>query len=224
MAITVNQVISILSERAGKPFDIPFQEELKVIADYWISSILKQVLEKRPQDRYRFQVSFVLELERVPEIECPIEYGCVLRTKQQLPKPSRGGGDTLFDYIGSADFRDPWNRAIPTAFMDIMASEPIVGKRPKPSYRNDYIYVYGHDAKEVKYIGVKGVFTDFSKLRELQCKEGGSCFEEDIPYPVTEDIIQQAIQAILSTELRLQPLLEDTEVEATIPQPLNKRK
>jgi len=216
MSATVNEVISILSERAGRPFDIPFQEELKVIADYWISTVLKQTLEKRPQDRYRFQSSFVLELERVPEIECPIEYGCVLRTKKKLPTPTRGT-NTLFDYIGSADFKDAWNRPVQSAFLEYMECEPVVGKRPKPVYRNDYIYLYGHEAKEIKYIGVQGVFTDFSKLRELRCEEDDSCFEDDVPYPVTNDIIQQAIQAILSTELRLQPIQEETDIEAVNP-------
>ena len=42
MSVTINQVISLLAERSGKTFDIPFQEELKIIADYWISTILKQ--------------------------------------------------------------------------------------------------------------------------------------------------------------------------------------
>ena len=215
MSVTINQVISLLAERSGKTFDIPFQEELKIIADYWISTILKQAIEKRPQDRYRFQTSIVLELERVPEIECPIEYGCVLRTKKKVPTPSRGT-NTIFDYIGSADFKDSWDRVTQPAFLQYLSCEPVVGQRPKPVYKNDYIYLYGHESKEVKYIGVQGVFTDFSKLRELQCDSLG-CFEDDVPYPVTNDIIQQAIQAILSTELRLNVVQEDTNIEAVNP-------
>lgn len=211
MSASVFEIISILSERVGRQFDIPFQEELIVIVDYWAGTILKQSLEKRPQDRRRFIQSFVLPLEVVPEIECPIEYGCVLRTTQKVPKPIRGN-NTLFDYIGSADFKDAWNTPSSSALLMYLESEKYVGSRPKPDYRDDYIYVYGRESKEIEYIGIQGVFSDFKELRSLKCGED-SCFDIDSSYPLTSDMIQQVVQAILRTELRLIPKEDNPEID-----------
>lgn len=213
MSLSANKIISILSERAGRAFDVPFQEELLDIVDYWASTILKQTLEKRPQDRKRFLQSFVIELERVPKIECPIEYGCILRTISKVPKPVRGSS-TLFDYIGDPDMEDAWSVPLQDAFFKALSSSKYTGNRPKPSYRDGYIYIRSLENKELKYIGIQGVFSDFRAVRELKCDDS-SCFDYDSPYPITNDMIQQVIQAILTTELRILPrkIDNDTEVE-----------
>ena len=102
---TLNEIVSILSERVGRPFDIPFQEELKVLVKLKSIRYTKDLLAKKPLDRRYFLQSFVAELVQVAEIDCPITYGCILRTKLKIPKPIRAN-NTIFDFVGTPDFVD----------------------------------------------------------------------------------------------------------------------
>jgi hypothetical protein len=98
---SLNEIVSILSERAGKPFDVPFQEELKAMVTYWRARVIKNSLKNNPNNRKFMQQTIVAELEVVPLVECPVEFGCVLRTKCKIPMPIRTTG-ILFDYVGDA--------------------------------------------------------------------------------------------------------------------------
>jgi hypothetical protein len=209
MSLSLNKVASILSERAGRTFDIPFQEEMKDIFIYWIATIRKQSLERNAKDRRHFQQSFVAELEQVPLVECPVEYGCVLRTKEVLPSPLRSS-NVLFDYVGSALFSEPYGYT-DEAYEMYMSTSEYTGSKKRYAYRDNKLYIYND--KKLKYIGVRGVFEDPRELDKFRCnKEGDPCYSDDLPFPATDDMIQQAISAILKTELRLQIPEDRTEV------------
>lgn len=207
MAKSLNDIVSLLAERSGRTFDIPFQEELKMMVDYWRATVMKQALERNPKDRQHFQQSLVMELIKVPLVECPIEYGCVLRTKEKVPSPLRGGS-VLFDYIGRAT----WDKSYSTtneAFEVFTSTSPYTGKNVRYAYRDNYLYVYND--KKLKYVGVKGVFENPRDLGQFQCGES-SCYTDDLLYPLSEDMIQQVVSAILKTELRILPTEDKVEV------------
>lgn len=207
MSLSLNKVASILSERAGRSFDVPFQEEMKDIFIYWIGTIRKQTLDRKPRDRKFMLQSLTLELEQVPLVECPVEYGCVLRTKKSIPSPARANG-ILFDYIGSALFNEPYSYTDEGSEIYLAASE-YTGHKKRYAYRDDKLYIYND--KKIKYIGVKAIFEDPRQLDECKCN-GEVCYSDDLPFPATADMIQAAISAILKTELRLQIPEDRTEV------------
>jgi hypothetical protein len=207
MSLSLNKVVSILSERAGRTFDIPFQEELKDIYVYWISTIRKQSLERNPRDRRFMLQSFTMELEQVPQVECPVQYGCAVRTKEEVPNPLRANG-ILFDYVGNALFTDPF-ASTQEEFEQYLSHSPYTGKKIRYSYRDNKLYIYND--RKIKYIGVKGVFEDPRDLDGFKCNND-ICFSDDTPFPATNDMVQQAISAILKTELRIVSPEDKTEV------------
>jgi hypothetical protein len=208
MSLSLNRIVSILAERSGRTFDIPFQRELKDMVHYYRGTILKRSLEKNALTRRNFIQSLVLEVEKAPKVECPIEFGCIYRTKEILPKPIRSN-NILFDFVGSADMEI----AVPPSQeynITFLKHSKYTGKSPRYVYKNDRIYLYNFD--EIQYIGIQGVFDDAKLLEDLKCN-GKACLADDDPYPLSNDLIQQVIEAILKIELRLLPREEETEVE-----------
>lgn len=207
MGLSLNKIASILSERSGRTFDIPFQEEMKDVFIYWISTIRKQSLEKKPRDRRYMLQSLTMELEQVPQVECPIEYGCAVRTKLEVPTPLRGNG-VLFDYVGNALFTQPFSYTA-EEFEAFFSTNEYTGKKLRYSYRDNKLYIYND--KKIKYIGVRGVFEDPRDLDGFKCNKT-DCYSDDLDFPASADMIQQAISAILKTELRMVAPEDRTEV------------
>jgi hypothetical protein len=211
MAITAHKIVSILAERSGRTFDIPFQEQLIDMVSYWRSTILKRSLEKGQLRRKHFLQDFVVELEKVPEISCPISYGCVLRSKVRIPKPIYTT-NMLFDFVGSADFYMPF-KSVEKQDIPILANSEFKTRGLYYTYVDGYLEIYGDS--EIKYIGIKSVFENPEDVAEVQC-DGDACYDWDKPYPLSEDLIQQIIENILKLELRIIKTEEEVpEVEVT---------
>ena len=64
----------------------------------------------------------------------------------------------------------------------------------------------------MEYIGIQMVTSDYKALKKFKCNGDDDCFNDDVPLNLTNDIIQQTIQAIMSTELRLLPRKNDVDV------------
>ena len=58
MKISLNEIVQILSDRVGQPFNRSLQEELKIIVNYKLSSFFKRLLEKNPGQRRFFLKDF----------------------------------------------------------------------------------------------------------------------------------------------------------------------
>ena len=179
---------------------------------YWSDTILKQTLQKNPMDRRRYLQSFVVALEKVPEIECPIEYGCVLRSTLELPKGIKSN-NIVFDYVGDPDLRDAYS-LMQEGVADYLSHSEFTGKRPRYTFRDGHIRIYATTAAELEmeYIGIQMVTSDYKALKKFKCNGDDDCFNDDVPLNLTNDIIQQTIQAIMSTELRLLPRKNDVDV------------
>jgi len=214
---SLNQIISLLAERTGSTFDVPFQEELKVIVSYWRARVIKNSLKNHPHNRKYMQQSFVTELEEVPLIDCPVNYGCALRTKCKIPNTIVIDG-IIFDYIGKPTMDYPFS-FVKDEFEQYMASSPYTGKRLRYSYKDGYIYIYG--TNKLKYIGVRGIFENPQKISDCECGDK-PCYSDDDEYPLTEDLLQEVIKAILATELRAMLPEEDVNIKVT-PDESNRR-
>lgn len=198
MGLSINKIVSILSERSGRTFDIPFQRQLSDQVDYWRSTILKRSLEKGALRRRHFLHSFTIELEQVPEIECPIQFGCVLRSKSKIPKPIYSN-NILFDFVGSADFYKPFKYADKHQIDKLIHSE-YKSLGMYYTYTNGYLEFYGNS--ELKYVGIKSVIDNPKDLYEVQCNNS-SCYNDDSDYPLSLDLIQAVIEALLKTDLNI---------------------
>jgi hypothetical protein len=212
---TKNEIVTILAERVGRQFDLAFKRELGVMVDYWRSTIMRQKLRERPQDRSFFKDGFVLELEKALVTECAeIGLDCtILRTVKTIPRPVRSN-NIVFDYIGTDDFINPWG-VIQTWYYKFKKSSKFTGANTVWMYKNNRIYVL-NAGPLLKYIGVEGVFEDPRSVEEVKlCSETGGCASDDIDFNTPGDITQAIIQSILSTELRSMVNSERAEIPVT---------
>lgn len=216
MTYTLNGLAESLAERAGRQFDIPFREQIKLWILLWRSRLLRDTLNRKPEDRTFYQSSLVIPL--VPT-DLFAECGKVLRTKCKVPKPVRANS-ILFDYVGSVTMTHSFQVVQPHTIPFISASK-YTGKRPKAVYMDEYIYIF--NAGLLKELRLHGIFEDLTQV-DRGCvtsisgnpaAEFETCDLDDAPFPVSLDLQQQIIQAIISTELRQLIPQTDTEVNLT---------
>lgn len=200
MQVSLNELAELLAERVGRQFDVAFKAELKIMINYWRSRLIVDSLNSRPKDRPFFTKWIEIPLIEVKQSEFPDFPNCyILRTKCEVPKPVRANS-TLFDFIGKLDRMSIIPLHEPYQIKSLIASK-YTGKNPKAAYINGYIYIFG--TLNLPGIAVKHIPEDVEKFKEC-CEECGAseCYTDDEPYPVSLDIQQRIIQAILSTELR----------------------
>jgi hypothetical protein len=85
------------------------------------------------------------------------------------------------------------------------------------TFVDNYLYFYNLP-KSQKYVGVQDIFESPEALKSINCETGKveSCYKDDDEYPLTEDLVQQLIQAILATELRIQAPSDTEEVPLNV--------
>lgn len=211
MKVSLNDLVSLLSDRVGQPFNVPLQEELKVIFNYKRADWLQKILDKYPGQRRYFYKDIVAELERVDAAECPIEVDClVLRTVEKIPLPLRSGY-ALFDYVGDPDKTDGYayteTQQVPVIVKHGSRWTP---NRPKYFYTNGYIYILNE--KELDYINIRGIWPDQRQLSPFKCDDV-PCYTDDDQWEIPDDIINTMVQDVLKNELRLLTAPEAGEVK-----------
>lgn len=203
MNASLNELAEILAERTDRQFDTPFNEEMKVAIGYWRSRLLRDALEKNKKDRMYFRQYFEVPLIKVniSELQGFPNYP-VLRTECSIPDPVRANG-IAFDYIGSPDKLSNFKLFTEQHELIPALDAQYTGKRPKGLWLNGFIYIF--NSLDLPYLGVSGVFDDPQAVSAFKCNCGcDTCFDDDSPYPISGDIQQRIIQAIMSTELHIQ--------------------
>ncbi len=196
MGFSKNQIISILAERQGRPYDIVLWNEISDMIDYWGATIVKQTLNKDIKlDRYFLQ-SFVMPLTKVSKIECPIQYGCTLRTTDKVPNPIHST-NTIFNYVGSADFEIAYSQTYQHQ-LKFYKHRPYTSHNPAYIYIDGYIYIINNDI--IRYIGVQEITTDFKALKNFKCNESSNCYSDDDILYYPDGIVQQIIELISAKE------------------------
>lgn len=214
MQASLNQLSEILAERAGRQFDMPFREELKLIINYWRSSLIVQSLNAKPKDRQFFTRWLEIPLVRVKQSDFPGFPDCtILRTKCKLPMPVRANSK-LFDFVGKLDkmtatpLKEPYQ-------INALLGGKYSGNKVRTALINDYIYVFGQEV--LAGLAVQMIPDDLESFKSF-CGEIGvtDCYSDDLPYPVSGDFQQRIIQAVIATEFRMPAKSQTTEQEVEI--------
>jgi hypothetical protein len=198
--ISLNEIVSALSDTVGQPFNIPLQEKLKVIVNYKRANYTQQSLEKHPEQRKFFQQSFTTELERIAKGDCEMpSVTCdVLRSKCEIPFPIRSSY-SLFDFVGTPDWTVSFGEIKPE-FNSLRSFNRFTKDLPKWSYINKKLYVFND--LTLKQIAVRTVFADPSSINS--CCSTGTCYSDDAPYQIAPDLLNAIMRDILQVELRNQ--------------------
>lgn len=225
MAASLNEMVSVLADRVGKPFSIPLQNELKVILKYKRVMFMKRSLDKHPDQRKFYLQSFVVKLvegsdyDAICGVDGDIDPGeCqFMQTNCTLPQPIRSTA-VLFDYIGAPNFRKAYTPTSPE-FLDMLCHSKYTGGTAKWYYVDDKIRVYNNF--QTKYIGVRGVFEYPEDINTCNCPTAGAslCYDDDQPFPAPQDLINDIMKDTLSVELR--SMFPHLEGEVLVDQPTN---
>lgn len=210
--ITLNQITSILAERVGRQYDLIFKTELKTIVEYWRGTILRQALKENPRDISYFSKSFQVELVDDYIVKCPFNYGCVKRTKEPLPQMIRNT-QTPFQFVGDSDLEESYTFIFPFQLKSISYGRNLK-KKQYYTILDGYGLFFGLP-KSQEWVGFTGIPQNVDDLKKFKrCGDNNiPCYSDDTEYPLTADLVQRVIQAILSTELKNQVIKPHDEVE-----------
>lgn len=198
---SLNQLSEILAERSGRQHDYGFKQELKVLIHLWRQRLLVDSLNAKPEDRKFFRVWLDLPVIDVPISDFPNfpNNHCIRRTRDCIPKSIRANS-TLFDFVGYLNKSTVIPIEDSMQAVEIMSQSKYTGNLSRGVYINGYIYVTNFTGPA---ISVSLIPEDMSEVSKIECFDCGTndCYSDDSPYPVSGDIGQRIIQAILATEL-----------------------
>lgn len=196
--ISLNTIISILSERVGQPFNVSFQSELKKIIHYKRANYTQQLLSKNPKQRRLFWQPLIVEMEEIEEYECGVDLECpIFRSVCDLPNPIRSV-QTIFDYVGAADFTQGFGYMRPEHISSHIHNK-YTSSQPKWFWEANKLIVL--NLETIEKMGVRGVFYAPEEISKCVCDEQ-YCFDPKDPYPISEDILNAVIRDTLNVELR----------------------
>lgn len=200
--MTLNEITQIITERAGRPFDQPFRLQVKDLVKLWRMRLMKESMERHPNDKKFFLQKFVAPLTEVDIVECPFSIDCNILRTGKLPKPIRT--NSLFDFVGTVDFSKTFTYSQPEV-ATYHNHAKWTGHLTRYSYVDNYIYIHNPPTNELEYIGIRGIFEDPAELQSFYCDSNAdkTCYTDDVEFPIPGDLIQPLIQSILATELKI---------------------
>lgn len=190
---TLNQLATRVANQLNKPFDHELKERLKDSYRFYRAERIRQSVEKSGIDD-TLKVSYNIDLIPVDTgDDCVLTVGCsMLRSENKVMKPIRYKTDEPFTYIGTLD-------GIPFIYSDIasirlMSYLPNIGKAIYYYYENDYIFIKNNN--KLERIRVQCIPANMESVIDL-CNTGNGCWNDDMEYPLPEDMIESITTEIL---------------------------
>lgn len=180
--MTFNELTTEIAGRYGKQLDMQYRQWLVPQINGWRSRLIRNSLEKRPNERSQFLQSIVI----------PLTYGsytcsgipCMASYSEPIPTLLRIG-DTPFDYLGALDGSSPYR------YNDIGTAHYINAGMTAHLYLyyemdNNRILIKNQRIGQV--MGA-GIFDEPDKVGQWQCKTNNTgCDWWNEPYPMSKDI------------------------------------
>jgi len=201
MALSINSIISILSDRVGQPFNINLQQELVDIITYKRADYTRQFLDRNPQQRKQFVQSFIVEVKKTDTLDCDVDLECPwFISKCEIAQPIRSK-NTIWDFVGAADFSEAYGYLEPE-FVKYHVQSRFTGNKPKWFWQDNRLVIT--NTENIAHIGVRGIPANPFDLNKCACASDGSetCFDNDAPFPMADDILNAIIRDTLNVELR----------------------
>lgn len=205
---TLNEIVQVLAEKNGTPYDVPFKESMKSIVNGWRAVLIRQTLQRHPEDRKYFLQSFTMALEEVDVNVKGINTvtGHVqLVTVKNVPVPLRSN-NIVFDYVGSPIYSEPYGY-VAQWWESYMKFGTYTGKDRRFAYDDSKIKLF--NVCEQEEVGIVGIFDNPTEVGLVN----NACYNDDLPYPVNEDIKEMIIRSILAAELRSPQSLDPAEIQ-----------
>lgn len=182
--------------------------------EFWIFQY-REVLIKQQDDKDRTLDSILLQdlgcvpMKLVNASECCEVTLCdrVLRTEKPIPQPVTLSYNEAFTYVGTIDFKDPFQK-ISTTHIPFTGYDKYIGKLKKWYYKNGYIYLLNDVFLD--YIKVVGVFYNPKEVANYNhCTSGDVCYDDTTQFPIAGYMVPTITQMILEKELGIMYKVND---------------
>ena len=212
MIVSLNELVSMVSDRVGQPFNVALQEELKIIINYKLADFFRKAVNNDASQRKYFQRGFVVQFKKLRDTDCPgLLSGCdVLISTKKVPEPLRTK-ERLFDFVGSKDSKTAYSYSTPEQ-IETLKYNRYTGKVTRYFYMNGYLYLLNNVIPREGF--VRGLFLDPRSLKDFKCPDGTACYTDDDQFEAPDDLINSIITDIYRVELRqLVPEKEEVTID-----------
>lgn len=204
---SLNGIAEHIAYELKDPLNFVLREHIKFSIKYWRAVLIRRDVTRNGLSD-EFLQRFYFDLVPVDKADaCNFNLDCqILRSKFEIPKPIRLNNDILFKFVGSVDGK-AWTY---TEYEEIpyVAYNKYTSKQIRYTWVNRYFYIFGNN--KLKKGAVQAPFADPSIIN-TSC-DTSTCYTDDLDFPIAEDMLQQIIQGILSTEYKIMNQ-KDNEVE-----------
>lgn len=211
---TLNEIVYNIALQVEKADDTVLLERLKFMVGYYRAQFIRQDQKRN----HSIPPQFIQKLDEVTMSKQPavdglttIDFGCDVWRSAQIPKPVRLYDGSTFAYVGTVDGKTPYQET-----SGVQADYAAYGKYnkqyPRYVYKNERIYVYNASPQSIT---IKGIFEQpqelFGFTANLDRTSPLNILPEDREYPISMDMIQRITQSILSTEMRVENRMNESD-------------
>jgi hypothetical protein len=215
MLTTLNSISEHIAFLLKEPLNIELRQNIKASVKYWRAALIRRDVTRNGLSD-EFLQRIYIDLIKVDKADaCNFNLDClILKTKIEIPKPIRLNNDILFKFVGTVNGK-------PFTFVEYeeipyTAYNKFTSKVIRYNYTNNYIYIFGNT--KLKKLAIQAIFSNPEDIN-TSC-DILDCYNDDKPFPIAEDMLQQIVQGILSTEYRL---INQGDDEVEIDTDINKR-
>lgn len=224
---TLNQIAENIAYKLGDQFNHTLNESIKATILDYRAKFIRDDLDRNPLSDVHFSQVGTLQFEVVNLLtEFGADYSClnlicsdvalreeyrILKSKKQVPLPIRtkSAGRNPFSFVGRVDGSKSFIYTTLDKFPYVKAlkySSTVIYY----TVINGYLYIINNldqcdinESLKICNVMVKGVFEDPSDF--YNACENGDTFIDDMPFPISKDMLVNLSNAILKGEYPLKP-------------------
>lgn len=209
---TLNQIAERIAYALNDPLNVMLRENIKFSIKYWRSMLIRRdVAQNGLSDEFLQRIP--IDLIKVDKADnCDFAIGCdyILRSKFKIPKPVRLKTDVVFKFVGIFDLQGNMKATTYVEFEEFRYTKfnKVTSNAVRYNYSNGYLYFFNNTM--LKKAMIQSIFSDPASVNTA-CEE--DCYNDDMEFPVADDMIQQIFAGILSGEFKLKPVSEEIDIE-----------
>ncbi len=205
---TLNQIVTEILDITNRPHDTLFKERLKLTFKHERSTLIRQALNKyNDVTLFKQRYTVAISTSTLSDSLTNTTSTGVRRTTNKIYKPIRYNTDVPFNFVGS-------DSGTVSYLYTELSELPYISELPnnalaiRYTYRNEYIYIYGSESTlaSINYISIESPLELPESVIPTQTysdTQAETIYNDDMEFPIPDDMIQDIKNRILSGELRV---------------------
>ena len=188
------------------------------LVDYWIKYYRNFLIPQATDFGKQYAPELVqdlgcVQLSNVDKAECTgtlasVSWGCNIK-KATIPALVDLPKERALTYVGLLDKQSPFD-IITVEQESLYQHRLLVSKKPRAYRIGTVLYLVYPDNIRIKYVNVRGIFEDPTKVENCNASGSCSCFDtETDQFPIPDTLIPKLVSMILTKELRVSEAVVD---------------